>query len=472
MSNKIWQLSATQLAEQIRQRNLSSREIVRAHLDRIESINSSVNAITCVLAETALADADVADRALATNSDVGPLHGVPITVKENIDVLGSATTNGVCALAQAMPSADAPVIGHLKAAGAIILGRTNMPDFGMRWHTDNDLHGPTINPWIPNRTPGGSSGGEAAALATGMSPLGIGNDMGGSTRQPAVNCGVMGLRPTTGRVSRTLSTIFESPPLYYEQIACVNGPMARSVDDLQLALSVMQQPDLSDPIWTPSPISINNGEEPCRIGLIRDPWGDGLSVGVAQALDAAAETLRQSGYLVEDIEAPCVEDADKTIQELAVTEIAKYFGDIKPMISRDAVSVLTSVLGDQQPDAAIYRDAIATRHTIIGTWSQVLIDYPIILGPVSTMDPFVVGFDTEGPDAMRQLIRSFWLTELCNLLGLPSLALPLAVHDGMPMGVQLIARHFEEERIFNAARVIETSYPLSTPIDAQRNEKK
>jgi amidase len=150
-----------------------------------------------------------------------------------------------------MPQTDAPVVSHLKQAGAIPIGRTNLPDFGLRWHTNNDLRGTTLNPWDPSRTPGGSSGGEAVAIATGMSPLGVGNDMGGSLRYPSQCCGITALKPTFGRVSRIATSIFPDPPLFYDQFACVNGPMARHVQDLRLALDIMSQPDPRDPWWTP-----------------------------------------------------------------------------------------------------------------------------------------------------------------------------------------------------------------------------
>jgi len=271
MSEELWRCSAGKLAKAIRGKTVSSREVVEAHLDRIATVNPAVNAITVVFADQALVAADAADRTITSADEVGPLHGIPITVKENFDVAGSATTHGVVSRKAAIADCDAPVIRHLKDAGAIILGRTNMPDFGMRWHTDNDLHGATINPWNPLRTPGGSSGGEAAALATGMSPLGIGNDMGGSTRQPTVNCGITGLRPSTGRVSRTMYSISDTQPMFYEQIACVNGPMARHVCDLRLALQIMSRPDPTDPMWTPATAPPAPEAGGMRVGLVTDP---------------------------------------------------------------------------------------------------------------------------------------------------------------------------------------------------------
>ena len=206
--HELCRLSATELALLIARRAVSSREVVAAHLARIDEVNGHVNAVTVVLRESALAAADAADAAGA-GAARGPFHGVPFTVKENIDCLGSATTHGVPALEHSMPSSDAPVVARMKSAGAIVLGRTNLPEFALRLSTDNPLRGSTLNPWNPYLTPGGSSGGDAAALATGMTPFGLGNDLGGSLRNPAYCCGVAALKPTTGRIPRAGSI----PPL-------------------------------------------------------------------------------------------------------------------------------------------------------------------------------------------------------------------------------------------------------------------
>jgi len=465
MSDDLWRWSATKLATAMRDKTVSSRGVIEAHLERIDGVNAKVNAITAVLTDDAMAAADAADASIASGDAIGPLHGVPITVKENVDVSGSATTQGVMSLKNSLPEEDAPVIRHLKNAGAIVIGRTNMPDFGLRWHTDNDLNGPTLNPWNPTRTPGGSSGGDAAAIAIGLSPLGIGNDMGGSTRQPAVNCGITGLRPSRGRVSRTMSVIFDHPPMFYEQIACVNGPMARHVGDLRLALEVMAQPDPADPIWTPAKAPPAPVAGDYRVGLVRDPSGDGIAPSVAVALDKAAAVLQEAGYEVEEIEPPLIEEADETIRCLFETEVAGYIDAISPLISDDAGRILGAVVGDAKPDAGRYRDAIAMRHRIAATWSRLMERFPLILGPVSTMEPFEVGYDTGGREAMRRLIRSFRLAELCNLLGLPSVALPVAVVGGLPQGVQVIGRRFDEEACFTAAEALEAATRLPTPID-------
>jgi amidase len=197
--SEIWQLSATELAHRIARRDLSSAEVVDAHLSRIDAVNPALNAVVRVLADEARAGAALADRQLAAGEKVGPLHGVPFTVKENIDMAGLPTTWGVPALAQAVAPADAPVVERMRAAGAIPIGRTNLPDMALRLHTVSSLHGLTRNPWHPGRTAGGSSGGEAAALASGMSPIGLGNDIGGSLRNPANACGIASIRPSAGR---------------------------------------------------------------------------------------------------------------------------------------------------------------------------------------------------------------------------------------------------------------------------------
>ena len=198
--NELWKKGAVELIALIQSRNVSCREVIDAHLLRIASANANLNAVTVVLNDTALQAANAADSALKAGEPVGELCGVPFTVKEGIDVLGSATTHGLAPLKNALAQRDSPVVAALRAAGAIPTARTNMPEFGMRWHTTNGLHGATKNLWDSNRTPGGSSGGEAAAIASGMSPLGIGSDGAGSLRWPAECCGIAALKPSHGRI--------------------------------------------------------------------------------------------------------------------------------------------------------------------------------------------------------------------------------------------------------------------------------
>src|SRR5579862_3057556 len=222
----------------IRDREVSSREVIQAHLDRIETVNPYLNAIVRLLPDQALAAADAADRSVSDGTRLGPLHGVPFTVKENIDLAGTPTTQAVPALAEAVAPVDAPQVERMRAAGAIPVGRTNLPDMALRVHTDSSLHGLTRNPWNAGRTAGGSSGGEAAAIASGMSPIGLGNDIGGSLRNPAYACGIASIKPSRGRVAQgNPSSILDMP--INGQIMLVNGVLARTVADVRLGLGAV-----------------------------------------------------------------------------------------------------------------------------------------------------------------------------------------------------------------------------------------
>ncbi len=212
MERDLWRWDAVELAAAIRTRKVSSREAVQSVLERLEAVNPAINAVTVVLGDPALADADAADAAVKRGEAVGMLHGVPVTIKENIDQTGQATTNGIVTFKDVIARSDSPPVANWKRAGAVIVGRTNTPAFSLRWHTDNALRGRTFNPWARERTPGGSSGGAASALASGIAPLAHGNDLGGSVRYPAYCCGVAGIRPTLGRVPPYNPTAGEEPP--------------------------------------------------------------------------------------------------------------------------------------------------------------------------------------------------------------------------------------------------------------------
>ena len=465
MEARLWQRSASELAVAIRNRECSSEEVVGSHLERIETVNPEVNAATVVLAEEALDAARRADERVAARAEVGPLHGVPFTVKENVDVVGTPTTSGVVMLGASMPQRDAPVVAHLRAAGAIPIGRTNLPDFSLRYHTDNDLHGATRNPWDASRTPGGSSGGEAVAIATGMSPFGVGNDMSGSLRYPAQCCGIASFRPGFGRVSRVRSRIFTEPPMFFEQVAAVNGPMARCVEDLRLALSVMARFDPGDPCWTPAPRVGARPPEPIRVAVSVDPGGWGCAPVVAAGVGLAAKALAEAGYAVEEVEPPLIQEAAQVIKRLIDTEVRSYLPVMRTMISEDAVTVLDSFVSDTLPDLQAYMKAIAKRHAIAQEWRLFMQRYPLVLGPVSTQPAFKVGHDLTGPENALAFIRSVTLTKICSLLGLPSVALPVGVSDGLPQGVQLIAVRCREDLCFDAAAAVEARLGVFTPID-------
>ena len=465
MDEPLWRYGAQHLAAAIREKRVSSREVVEAHLDRIEAVNSKVNAVTVVLGEDALRAANQADAKIVAGDALGPLHGVPFTVKENFDLVGSATTHGIVALKDSLPERDAHVVAQLKQAGAIPIGRTNLPDFGLRWHTDSSLYGATLNPWDPSRTPGGSSGGEAVAIATGMSPLGVGGDMGGSLRYPSQCCGVTAIKPTLGRVSRILTAIFPDPPMLYEQVASTAGPMARHIKDIRLALEIMSRRDPEDPSWTPAPWLGADITRPIRVALCIDPSGEGGSPAVAAGVRKAAEVLAGAGYDVEAADPPAIEEAISVLEKIANMETKDYLPSMREMISEESEMFLDGIVAETVPDRSTYAKAIAARYRIAQAWARFMESYPLILAPVSALEPFEIGYDVSGHDALRRLVRAFGLTEICNLLGLPSVAAPVEVTDGQPQGVQIIGQRFHEHLCLDAAEAIERVQGVFTPIE-------
>lgn len=466
MDDRLWTWSASELAAAIREKRVSSREVVRAHLERIEVVNGDVNAVTVVLADEARARAAAADEAVAHGEALGPLHGVPMTVKENVDLAGSATTYGVRALVDAVPPVDAPHVAQLVRAGAIPLARTNLPDFGLRWHTDNALRGATRNPWDPSRTPGGSSGGEAAALATGMTPLGNGNDYGGSLRIPSQFCGVAALRPTLGRVPNAAALAL-GEPLPTLQLFMVQGPMARHVCDLRLAIELMSGRDARDPWWTPAPRTGEPVEPPVRVAMSVDPAGQGVHPDVAAGIRRAGEALADAGYAVEETEPPAVAEAADLWAELVFAELrVAMLPLLRPMLCADAARFLDLAI-ERAPkrDLAGYAGGLAARYGIARKWTEFHARRPLVLGPVCTEPAFPLGRDLEGSDAIAELLRAMRLVTTVNLLGLPAAAVPVGVQAGLPQGVQLIADRYREDLCLDAAQAIEDRLGARAPID-------
>lgn len=464
MATQVWRMGASEIASAIRDRQLKSRETVEAHLARIAEVNPKLNAITVVLADDALRAADAADAAVAAGDALGPLHGVPFTVKENIDLAGSATTQGIVAMEHAVPPMDAPHVAQLKAAGAIPIARTNMPDFGMRWHSDNALRGATQNPWDATRTPGGSSGGEAAALATGMTPLGVGNDYGGSLRWPSQCCGTAAIRPTLGRVPDASALAPGEMPITI-QLFAVQGPMARHARDLRLALSCMSAPDARDPWYTPAPLAGPAARR--RVAMTTDPAGEGVDPAVADGVRRAGKALADAGWDVVEADPPQVAAGRDAWARLVMAELQAVFAPmIEQMGSADAATFLKQAIGALPPaEYADYIGLLAERNRIARAWAQFAEEYPIVLGPVSAMQPFEVGFDIAGADEVMTLLRAHRLMVAINLLGLPSAVVPVGMADGLPQAVQLIGGRYREDLCLDAADAVEGALGTITPID-------
>jgi amidase len=469
--SEIWQLSATELAQRIASRQLSSVEVVDAHLTRIDAVNPALNAVVRVLADQARASAVSADKRLAAGEVAGPLHGVPFTVKENIDVAGLPTTWGVPALAQAVVPADAPVVERMRAAGAIPIGRTNLPDMGLRVHTASSLHGLTRNPWNPNRTAGGSSGGEAAALASGMSPIGLGNDIGGSLRNPASACGIASIRPSAGRVPDA-GFVPREDRLLAVQLMNVQGPMARRVADVRLGLRVLMGAHPRDPWSIDAPFDGPSLAKPIRVAVLSEPPGGSTDPKVAAVVRRAAQALADAGYVVEEACPPRYEDAVSCWGRLIITDFASVLGPLSQIMGAEAMAFLNNCVQAVPPlvDAAAWSNLMVERDGIARAWSNFMADRPLLLTPTWTQLPFEHGFDSATPAgtaATNELLRP---VVPANLMGLPSVCVPAGRDEatGLPIGVLITGRRLREDLCLEAAEAIEARLGLATPIDPVR----
>ncbi|NIP13330.1 MAG: amidase, partial [Pseudomonadales bacterium] len=317
MSKDLWRLSAVELADGIRKGEYSSRDAIESVSARIEQRNPALNAIVYDCRQEALAAAARADAAIAEGLDVGPLHGVPVTIKENVDQEGMPTPNGVPAFQQIIAPADAPIVSNLRAAGAIVIGRTNTPELSMRATTDNPLHGRTYNPWDPEASAGGSSGGAGAAAAAGFGPIHHGNDIGGSLRFPSFCNGVTSIKPTFGRIpSYNPSMTGERGML--AQLMSVQGAICREVRDVRLATRVMAHGDPRDPWWVPAPFE---GEAaPRRVAFTKETYGYPIHPELLSLLDRAAAHLADAGYQVEEVATPSIAEPAQGWFDVAIYE--------------------------------------------------------------------------------------------------------------------------------------------------------
>jgi amidase len=366
----LWRMGAVELAEAIRSRQASSREVIEAHLRRIEAVNPSVNAITILLAGQALEAATAADRVTAAGGDLPPLLGVPFTVKGNIDLAGTPTTQGLKMWAEAYPARDAPHVERLRAAGAIPLGHTNLANIGVRWHCVSELWGATINPWDRSRTPGASSGGDAAALATGMTPLGVGGDGLGSLRWPAQCCGISALKPTLGRIPAATSIEPADEPIGV-QLTLVEGPMARRVADLRAALAVMAGPSWRNPWTVPAPLRGPEPARPIRVALVADPAGQGTAQQVQEGVQTAGQALEAAGYAVDELEPPSIAaaaTADLAMLNTAEIRTALPLVSLLPADTQRFLTAFYEAAGD--PDPAATLQGFMTRQSLLRAWGQ------------------------------------------------------------------------------------------------------
>lgn len=453
-------LPAVEMARQIRNRVISPVEIVEAHLAKIKRLNPKLNAFTEVDSDRLRREARIAEGAVMSGEHLGPLHGVPISVKSSIEVAGYGWEAGTRLRKGIVGAKDAPLVSRLRAAGAIILGVTNTPELLMAWETDNLLYGRTNSPWHLERTPGGSSGGEAAAIASGMSAGGVGSDGGGSIRVPAHFSGICGLKPTPGRIPSTGHFPPSGGPF---ALIGVVGPMARTVADLKLLFEVMQGPDDGDPCAAPVPVRWPDEAE-CRnlrIGYFEDDGRTPVTTETRVAVQYAAEALRRSGFQVEPFCPEGLEQACELWKMFFVKAggmlIAPMFKgreyDESPTLRQflEWSTVEPELTGKSLLNAWIGRDVLRSK------FLAQMEKFPILLCPAAAVPAFRHGerrWLVEGKTV--HYLDAWSYTQWFNLLGNPAAVTPVCHSaEGLPIGVQVVGRPWAEEQVLAISEVLE-----------------
>ena len=447
-----WTLTAGALAHEIARGALSAREAVASALERLEAVNPEINAVVQRMDDEALAGADAIDTARAQGAKLGPLAGVPVTVKVNVDQVGHATTNGLRLQAGMVAETDNPVVANLRKAGAVIVGRTNTPAFSLRWFTRNGVHGATHNPRDRSLTPGGSSGGAAAAVAAGIGALAHGTDIAGSIRYPAYACGVHGLRPSLGRVPAINFTTGER--MIGGQLMAASGPLARSVADLRLGIAAMAAPDLRDAWYQPMPFQ--GPPAPRRVAVMEAPDGLAVAGPVRAAIKAAAARLAEAGYEVDAVPTPPFREAMEMQLRLWLAETQLVMGRaLQEEGDADALFVAAQIARHvPSPSLDTLMQALQVRARLVRLWRVFLADWPLVLCPVSAAAPFADHADLASEQAFDAVLEAQMPMIAPPLMGLPGIAVASPPTDGPPMGVQLLADQFREDLLLEAADVL------------------
>jgi len=472
MATPLYYLSAHEAAALLARRELSSRELTQAYLDRIRAVGEQTRAFLRVSAGKALEQADAADRRLKAGEDVTPLTGIPIAIKDAIITEGVTTTAASKILEHFVPPYDATVMRKLSTAGAVLLGKTNLDEFAMGSSTENSAFGATRNPWDLDRVPGGSSGGSAAAVASGEAPLALGSDTGGSIRQPAALCGVSGLKPTYGRVSRFGLIAFGSS---LDQI----GPFARDVEDIAAVLSVIAGQDRNDATSAPLPVpdyaqALTGDLTGLRIGVPREYFVEGMTPGVRDAVVAAINQLGQMGATVDwDVSLPSTSAALAVYYIIAPCEasanLARFDGVKYGYAYQEGANVWENMeqtrgrgfgdevkrrimLGTYALSAgyydAYYLKAQKVRTLIRQEFEQAFTRYDVLLTPTTPTPAFAFGEKTGDPVQM-------YLSDVCtlpvNIAGIPGISIPCGFDNRLPVGLQILAKSFDEETVLRVA---------------------
>jgi amidase len=457
----LWRLSAAEMAALIRSKKVSAKEAATAALARLDAVNPKINAVVDHRPADVLAQASAIDAAIGRGEDPGPLGGVPVTVKVNIDQEGFATTNGLKLQRDAIAKSNSPVIDNLRKSGAVILGRTNCPAFSYRWFTTNLIHGDTKNPHDPSITPGGSSGGAGAAVAAGIGHIAHGTDIAGSIRYPAYACGVHGLRPTMGRIAAFNAALPERP--IGPQISAVSGPLARTIGDIRIALAAMSAKDYRDPWWVPAPLE--GPAMPKRVAMCLNPDGLDPVPEVKAAVADAGKRLARAGWIVEEIaNTPPLREAADLQTKLWLGD--GYEAQLEAAEREGDPGALACLRGNR---AKVHpfdlSKALTRRATLTREWLAFFEKYAVLLMPVSGELPFPDQLDRKDEASFARV----WHAQLPQIaipfMGLPGLTVSTGLVGRVPVGVQLVSGRYREDLCLAAGEAIEAGGTPSAAID-------
>lgn len=466
MSEEIWAWDSVATATAIRAGSISSREATEAVIGRMHAINPGLNAVVESLEAEALAAADAADAARARGEAPGLLHGVPVTAKVNIDMNGHATTHGVVAFKDTVAREDSASIANLRHAGAVVVGRTNIPTFSYRWFSSNSLYGKTHNPWGPTLSPGGSSGGAAAASAAGIGSIAHGNDVAGSLRLPASACGIYGMRPTVGRLPSYNPAQGAEKSLCL-QLAGTEGVLARSVRDIEIGLRALERGDHRDPWQVPAMMPQAELGMPCRVALFAGDAEFDTQADIAANVRRAGRWLEEAGYIVDEVAPPRISEMAELWMALLYAECSGPVREFMLSVGDNAFRKAFHDTAGNLPvlDALGEHQAWERRLSIQREWQVFFTKYPILLIPTSFQPTFPIDHDQEGPATMATIMKAFTALSSTAGLSLPSISVPAGKAQGAPAGVQIVAARFMDERCLAAARIMEQAIGPVAPID-------
>tara|TARA_B100000886_G_scaffold339943_1_gene307070 strand:+ start:949 stop:2361 length:1413 start_codon:yes stop_codon:yes gene_type:complete len=454
-NNDIWKWSAKETANAVKNKMISATDSIKSSLKRLDEVNSNVNAVVVSLKEEALTKAQQIDKKIKNNETLGSLAGVPITIKENVDVKNQSTTNGMKVFKDIIAPQNSPVVQNLIDEDGIIIGRTNTPEISYRWFTDNPLRGLTKNPWSEDITPGGSSGGAAASVALGIGDIAHGNDVGGSIRYPAYACGVVGIKPGLGCVPAYNPSAIKERGIAL-QLMSVQGPHAREVEDLRLALKAMSSKGDGDPWWTPlkhsQPIT-----KPINIAVNKWCGNTKCHKDVEASIDTAALIFTNRGFNVVEKTPPEINLAAESWRTIfGIDAKINMLELVKESGSQDIINVVQGFV-DAASGKGIneFNEALSARNKVLRSWNDFMNDFPIIISPVSALPPYKQGEDQLGKERFKNILEEQSPLYVINFLGLPSVSVPINIKNNVPSGVQIIAPRYYENLALDMAKILE-----------------